>query len=105
MDGQMSFKFVTADDQSNIYAVPDSGDLLYYRDQARDGTARWAFGGTGQKIGSGWGDFTHLVSGGDGILYASTPDGSLLFYRDMARDGTSNWANGGTGQAIGSGWF
>jgi hypothetical protein len=57
------------------------------------------------KIGSGWGDFTHLVSGGDGILYASTPDGSLLFYRDMARDGTSNWAYGGTGQTIGSGWF
>ena len=34
----MSFKFVTADDQSNIYAVPDNGDLLCYRDEARDGT-------------------------------------------------------------------
>ena len=34
----MSFKFVTADDQSNIYAIPDNGDLLYYRDEARDGT-------------------------------------------------------------------
>ena len=49
----MSFKFVTADDQSNIYAVPDNSDLLYYRDEARDGTAQWAFDGTGQKLGSG----------------------------------------------------
>ena len=73
----MSFKFVTADDQSNIYAVPDNGDLLYYRDEARDGTARWAFVGTGQKIGSGWGDFTHLVCGGDGILYAVNVDSDI----------------------------
>jgi hypothetical protein len=34
----MSFKFVTSDDQSNIYAAPDNGDILYYRDEARDGT-------------------------------------------------------------------
>jgi hypothetical protein len=105
MDDQMNFKFVTADDQSNIYACPDNGDLLYYRDEARDGTARWAFNGTGQKIGSGWGDFTHLVSGGDGVLYAITPNGSLLFYQDMATNGTSNWAHAGAGQTIGSGWF
>jgi len=53
----MSFKFVTSDNQSIIYAVIDGGDLLYYRDEARNGTARWSFGGTGQKIGNGWGVF------------------------------------------------
>jgi hypothetical protein len=34
--------------------VNSGGDLLYYRDEARDGTARWAHAGTGQTIGSGW---------------------------------------------------
>src|SRR5262249_24433025 len=31
-----------------------NGDLFYYRDEARAGTARWAFGGAPQKIESGW---------------------------------------------------
>jgi Tachylectin len=52
--------------QSLIYAVADDGDLFFYRDEARDGTARWSFGGTGQKIGNGWGNFQHVFSGGDG---------------------------------------
>ena len=49
----MSFKFVTADDLSIFYAVADNSVLLFYRDEARDGTAEWAFDGTGQKLGSG----------------------------------------------------
>ena len=49
----MSFRFVLADQDGSIYAVAENGDLLYYRDQARNGTANWAFGGVGQKIGDG----------------------------------------------------
>jgi len=100
----MSFKFILADQQGVIYAVTDTGDLLYYRDQARNGTGIWAFGGTGQKIGSGWGNFLKVFSGGDGIIYAIAPNGDLLYFRDLARDGTANWAFGGTGQKIGNGW-
>ena len=47
----VSFRFVTADDQGHLYAVTATGDLLYYRDEARDGTSRWSFGGVGQAIG------------------------------------------------------
>jgi hypothetical protein len=100
----MSFKFVTSDNQSVIYAVTDSGDLLYYRDEARDGRIHWSFGGTGQKIGSGWGNFRHVFSGDDGIIYAITPNGDLFYYRDEARNGTIRWSYGGTGQKIGTGW-
>ncbi len=100
----MSFKFVTADQQGVIYAVTDTGDLLYYRDQARDGTENWAFGGTGQKIGSGWGSFLHVFAGGDGVIYAITASGDLLYYRDLAVNGTENWAFAGVGQRIGNGW-
>jgi N,N-dimethylformamidase len=100
----MSFKFITSDNQSNVYAVTEGGDLLYYRDEARDGTSRWANGGAGQKIGSDWGHFLHVFAGDDGIIYTVAPNGNLLYFRDQARNGTSQWANGGIGQKIGDGW-
>lgn len=59
----MSFKFVLTDQQGAIYVVTDEGNLLFYRDQARNGTSNWAFGGTGQRIGSGWGNFGGGASG------------------------------------------
>jgi Tachylectin len=97
----MSFRSVTGDDQGNFYAISNDGDLFYYRDEARNGSARWAFDGVGQKIGNGWGDIHRVFSGGDGILYAITWDGHLLFFRDEARDGSERWALGGTGQDLG----
>lgn len=100
----MSFRFVTGDDQGIIYAVTEFGELHFYRDLARDGTANWAFNGAAQIIGSGWQDFRHVFTGGDGILYAIKPNGELYFYQDLARDGTASWAFSGTGQLIGAGW-
>ena len=100
----MSFRFVTADDDGRLYAVSATGDLLFYRDEARDGTSRWSFGGVGQVIGNGWGSFRQVFSGGDGIIYAVSATGDLLFYRDEARDGTSRWSFGGVGQVIGTSW-
>jgi N,N-dimethylformamidase len=100
----MSIKFLTSDNQGIIYTVTDTGDLLYYRDEARDGTVRWSFDGAGQKIGSGWDSFLNVFSGDDGIIYAIASNGDLLYYRDDARNGTSNWAFGGTGQKLASGW-
>jgi hypothetical protein len=100
----MSFQFIFADEEGSIYAVANNGDLLYYHDQARNGTSNWAFGGVGQKIGEGWGNFRHAFSGGDGIIYAVSPAGDLLYYRDQARNGTWNWAFDAIGQKIGEGW-
>jgi Tachylectin len=97
----MSFRSVTSDDQGNLYAISNDDKLFYYRDEARNGSARWAFDGVGQKIGNGWGDIHRVFSGGDGILYAITWDGHLLFFRDEARDGSERWAFGGTGQDLG----
>jgi hypothetical protein len=100
----MNFKFVTSDNQSAIYAIADNGDLFFYRDEARNGTPRWSFGGTGQKIGNGWGSFLHVFAGDDGVIYAIATNGDLLYYRDEARNGTAHWSFGGTGQKIGNGW-
>jgi hypothetical protein len=46
-----------------IYAVKENGDLLYYRDEARNGKAAWAFDGVGQKISSGFAAFARLFPG------------------------------------------
>jgi hypothetical protein len=106
MDDELSirFRFVTSDEQSNIYAVTEDGDLLYYRDEARDGTVQWAYEGIGQKIAAGWGDFRHVFAGGDGIIYAVVQNGDLLYFRDEARNGTAQWAYDGVGQKIGANW-
>ena len=97
----VKLRSVTSDDQGNLYAISNDDELFYYRDEARNGSAHWAFDGVGQKIGNGWGDIHRVFSGGDGILYAITWDGHLLFFRDEARDGSERWAFGGTGQDLG----
>jgi hypothetical protein len=86
-----------------IYAVTHGGDLLYYRDQARNGSANWAFGGVGQKIGTGW-NFLKVFSGGDGVIYGIASTGDLFYYRDEVRNGTFGWSFNGIGQRIGRGW-
>ena len=88
-----------------IYAITSAGDLLFYRDLARDGTISWADDGTPKTIGAGWGGFAHVFSGGDGIIYAVSATGDLFYYRDLARDGTVSWANDGSAATIGSGWL
>jgi hypothetical protein len=102
--GWGEFTHIVSGGNGVIYAVDPGGDLLYFRDRARDGTEGWAYGGAGQQIGTGWDGFQHIVGGGYGILYAVNADGNLLYYRDRARDGTEDWAYGGAGQQIGTGW-
>jgi Tachylectin len=103
-----NFPVLTADDEGIIYAVnAANGRLEWYRDKARDGVSSYNSwvdqnGETIQK--EGWGEFTHIVSGGNGVIYAVDPGGNLLFFRHMARDGTADWAYGGVGQQIGTGW-
>jgi hypothetical protein len=51
-----------------IYAVDPNGQLLFYRDQTRDGTGDVS---SPSVIGlGGWQQMQHLFSGGDGIIYA-----------------------------------
>jgi Tachylectin len=88
-----------------IYAVTTDGDLLFYKDLARDGTSSWAFNGIGQAIDVGWAAFSQVSGGGEGVIYGLTPDGFLLFYKDLARNGTTDFSFSGAGQVIIGGWF
>lgn len=99
----MNFKFVTSDELGNIYAVKDNGDLVYYKDLARNGVAQWSNNGVARTIDTGWDKYIDVFPGGDGVLYAITPAGDLVFFKDLARDGTRRWSSG-SGKVIGSGW-
>jgi hypothetical protein len=89
-----------------IYTANKAGELLFFKDLARNGTASWAHGGIGQVIGHGFGAAEHdfVFSGGDGIIYIANKAGELLFLKDLARNGTASWAHGGIGQVIGHGF-
>jgi len=77
--------FVTIDDRNAPFS---SGQLLFYRDNTRNGTGDV---NTPAVIGlGGWTQFLRLFYGGDGILYAVNPQGQLLFYRDNNRNGTGD---------------
>ena len=91
----------SGDGRSDLLARRSDGGLLMYRGNARSGFVT----GTGEVVGSGWQDFTALLTPGDfsgdgkADLLARRPDGALLLYRG---DGDSGFAGGGVG--IGTGW-
>jgi hypothetical protein len=85
-----------------LYAVEPNGNLLWYKDTARNGTWGWD-PNSGNLIGTGWNVFSQVVSGGNGMLYAIEPNGDLLWYRDLAQNGTPDWA-AGSSNLIGTGW-
>ena len=94
--GWADFRQVFSGGDGTIYAITESGALLWYRDQRRDGTngpnaeRGWA-PGSGTRIGHGWADFRIVVGSGagEGLIYAITGSGALLWYRDELRDGTN----------------
>jgi hypothetical protein len=59
----------------------------------------------GATIGTDWGRFTQVFSGGDGILYAVDAIGDLRWYKDTHRDGTLMDGHvPNQGAIIGIGW-
>jgi hypothetical protein len=103
----MAFTCVTSDN-GVIYALANSGALLWYQDTKRDGTngpnaeSGWA-ANSGSTIGTGWNEFKCILAGGAGIIYAIKVTGELLWYCDRKGDGTSDW-DPNSGAQIGFGW-
>ncbi|NOU32035.1 MAG: hypothetical protein HOO96_29375 [Polyangiaceae bacterium] len=80
------------------------GELKWYRHIGRaDGTFTWA-PGSGAVVGTGWGSFEKVFSGGDGVIYTVASNGELKWYRHDGRtNGTFTWAPG-SGSVVGTGW-
>jgi Tachylectin len=113
-----NYKSVFSGGDGILYAIDNSGKLRWYRDTLRDGTP--ASGGSspsfgapneGNIIGTGWGNFTKVFSGGDGVIYAIDATGGLRWYDDVARDGSgivagfpTSFPGPNQGALIGTGW-
>jgi hypothetical protein len=83
-----------------IYAVNQAGDLMWYRHGGwEDGSLGWP---AARRVGSGWGDFTDVFSGGSGVIYAIQPSGDLMWYRHGGRaDGSLGWSGP---KKVGTSW-
>ena len=99
------FKQVFSGGNGIVYAIKDSGDLMWFRHDGRgDGSANWTPTSGGRKVGSGW-NFRRVFSGGDGIIYVITDNGDLMWFRHDGRgDGSANWTPTSGGRKVGSGW-
>lgn len=110
--GWNMFSTVFSGGNGVIYGVKPTGELLWYRDLRRDGSnapngsTGWD-GASGTTVGTGWGGFQQVFSGGNGAIYAITDLGLLRWYRDTRWDGRagsgSRW-DARSGSAIGQGW-
>jgi Tachylectin len=110
--GWGAFTSVLSGGDGVIYAVDPSGDLHWYQYTGTDGAGGsggsgdglWA-PGSGTVIGTGWGGFTQIFAGGDGIIYAVDSAGDLWWYRHLEPTaGSASWAAAGGGSMIGTGW-
>ena len=83
----------SGDGLPDVIARDTDGTLLMYRG---DGDGGWITG-KAEEIGSGWGQFTSVLPGGDFSgdghpdVLAVKPDGALLLYRG---NGTGRWVTG-----------
>ena len=101
-DGNRAVRDFDGDRGTDVFAVHSTGKLYLYR-----GNRAGQFKAANGIIGSGWDNFTSVVSSGDfngdGLVDVITrkTDGTLLLYRG---NGAGGWLNGGSPDTIGSGW-
>jgi hypothetical protein len=87
-----------------VYWILANGDLMWSRHNGRfTGVFDWATGACcGRRVSTGWGGFTKVFSGGDGVIYGVSADGRLWWRRHNGwLDGTNSWT---TRTQVGSGW-
>lgn len=82
---------MAADTQGNMYVATGDGALLWYRDNARNGTMSWARG-AGNRLGIGWAtDVLDIVAAEEGAFYVLKKGGLLYWYKNEPRDGNVGW--------------
>jgi hypothetical protein len=100
--------FLGASGDGVLYRVDSYGRLFWYRHlDPVGGRARWANGGRGLLVGSGFSsDLTYSMAVGPrGDLYVLTVGGTLWLYRHTGwLSGSATWADGGAPIRLGSGF-
>jgi hypothetical protein len=98
------FRSVFSSRNGIIYAIDNTGKLLFYQDISRDGHPEWSYEWA-QTIASGsWNTYDRTFTGGNGIIYAIDANGDLYRYRDRAQNGSVYWANSGLPVWLGAYW-
>ena len=96
--GWADFKQVFAMGRGVIYAITNDGTLKWYKHAAYlegsglNSPGAW-FGP--KDFGGGWGDYTEVFPGGEGVIYAIANDGTLKWYRhdNFSGEGESSVPN------------
>ena len=102
--GWGNFRHVFSGGDGVIYAVDAQGNLRWYDDTARNGAGivngfptSFTAPNEGAVIGTGWDQFTDVISTSDGNIYAVEANGAMRWYKDLSRNGTMNFhVNSGT---------
>lgn len=112
-NGWENFKQVFVGDGNILYGITSDGSLKWYRHDGfnnglgltLDGVlaaGAWA-NDSGKTVGTGWGNFKNVFSGGEDIIYAISNQSELLWYQhNGSRTGTPDSWNGP--KIIGTGW-
>lgn len=85
-----------------LYIISQNEELHWYRNEESSrpgGSTSWQ----GPKVvGTGWGSFTSVFSGGGAAIYGVRPNGELLWYgHDGFFDGSPSWRGP---KVVGTGW-
>lgn len=105
--GWNQFLRVMAADDGVLYAVTNTGDLMWYRHEshawiAETGMPGWRLGGGGLKVGDGWHDFAWSGVSSAGVVYAISADGTLRQFTHWGQaEGTESWSQAAI---VGQGW-
>jgi hypothetical protein len=112
----IAWKIFAGSDPGEIYLIDKYGNLRWYRDKLCDGSndklgrSGWV-PGSGQIIGTGWGQIPHVFPGPNGGIYVVNYAGELLWYQDLKKRVQigpklfTRFANGGVARRIGVGWL
>jgi len=84
--GWNTFKHVTGGYGGIIYAVKSNGDLMFYKDNARNGSMSWA---TTRKIVGKWTIFNGMTGGDTAIWVRTTTAGDMRRYDDTKKTGAT----------------
>jgi hypothetical protein len=112
--GWNGFEQIFSTGKGVIYGIQANGELKWYRNTGYlTGAGYNDAGGWDSKstktIGIGWGEFTQIFSGGDGVIYGVLPSGDLKWYRNTGYLTGAGYNDAGgwdpkSGKTIGIGW-
>ncbi|MDI2124536.1 N,N-dimethylformamidase beta subunit family domain-containing protein [Yinghuangia seranimata] len=106
--GWQQYTHVMASADGQLFGLCGDGSLVWHKYVLTDeqsGDGHW-HPGSGNVVHRGFGGYSYVFGGWQGVCYAVDPDGDLHWFKYLAGDGTDaagSWANDGKGTRIATG--